>query len=137
MKKLKDKFKSVRFRLFIVLCVVIMFLVMCLVAINSLILGNFYIYSKTNTIKEVFAAIDNYYTEPNLDIDLDEELKKISFRNNFDILIRTDSNLILFSTDRNFWANLNMIENNKEYIENEKNIIIKHTTTHKDKNNLI
>jgi len=125
MKKLKDKFKSVRFRLFIVLCVVIMFLVMCLVAINSLILGNFYIYSKTNTIKEVFAAIDNYYTEPNLDIDLDEELKKISFRNNFDILIRTDSNLILFSTDRNFWANLNMIENNKEYIENEKNIIFK------------
>ena len=60
MGKLKDKWKSVRFRLFIVLCIVIMFLVICLVTINSLILGNFYLYSKTNTIKDVYQKIYDY-----------------------------------------------------------------------------
>ena len=107
MGKLKDKWKSVRFRLFIVLCIVIMFLVICLVTINSLVLGNFYLYSKTNTIKDVYQKINDYYANPTLDVNLEEELKKIAYRNNFDILIKTDTNLILFSTDRDFLDSLN------------------------------
>ena len=75
MEKLKEKIKSVRFRLFIVLCIVIMFLVICLVVINSLVLGNFYMYSKTNTIKEVYTMINDYYTAPSLTVNLEEELK--------------------------------------------------------------
>ena len=109
MGKLKDKWKSVRFRLFIVLCIVIMFLVICLVTINSLILGNFYLYSKTNTIKDVYQKINDYYANPTLDVNLEEELKKIAYRNNFDILIKTDTNLILFSTDKDFLDSLNRI----------------------------
>ena len=109
MRKLKDKWKSVRFKLFVVLCIVIMFLVICLVTINSLVLGNFYLYSKTNTIKEVYQKINDYYANPTLDVNLEEELKKIAYRNNFDILIKTDTNLILFSTDRDFLDSLNRI----------------------------
>lgn len=109
MGELKDKWKSVRFRLFIVLCIVIMFLVICLVTINSLILGNFYLYSKTNTIKDVYQKINDYYANPTLDVNLEEELKKIAYRNNFDILIKTDTNLILFSTDKDFLDSLNRI----------------------------
>lgn len=109
MGKLKDKWKSVRFRLFIVLCIVIMFLVICLVTVNSLVLGNFYLYSKTNTIKDVYQKINDYYTNPTLDVNLEDELKKIAYRNNFDILIKTDTNLSLFSTDRDFLESLNRI----------------------------
>ena len=109
MEKIKEKLKSVRVRLFITLCVVIMFLVLCLITINSLVLENFYMYSKTKTIKEVYQKINQYYENPNLDYNLENELKKIAFRNNFDILIKTDTNLILFSTDKDFLDNLNKI----------------------------
>ncbi len=107
MKNLKSKLKSVRFRLFIVLCIITMFLVICLVSINNLVLGNFYLYSKTRTIKDVYQKINDYYTTPSLDVNLEEELKKIAYKNNFDILIKTDTNLILFSTDKDFLESLN------------------------------
>ena len=60
MKKLKEKLKSVRVRLFVILCIIIMFLVSCLVLINSLVLENFYMYSKTNTVKKVYEKINQY-----------------------------------------------------------------------------
>ena len=70
---LKEKLKSVRVRLFLTLCVVVIALVICLIAVNSLVLENFYIYSKTNTIKELYNKINDYYEEPNLDISLETE----------------------------------------------------------------
>ena len=91
MEKLKDKFKSVRFRLFAVLCAVIIFLVLCLILINSIVLENFYVYSKTNTVKKLYQKIDNYYASPNLNTNLENELRRSAFINNFDILIKTDT----------------------------------------------
>ena len=111
MKKLKEKLKSVRVRLFFTLCVIIMFLVLCLVIINNLVLENFYMYSKTKAIKEAYKRINDYYAEPSLEYNLENEIRKIAYRNNFDILIKTDTNLILFSTDRDFLDNINQITN--------------------------
>ena len=107
---LKEKLKSVRVRLFLTLCVVVIALVICLIAVNSLVLENFYIYSKTNTIKELYNKINDYYEEPNLDISLETELKKVAFRNNFDILIKADTDLILFSTNKDFLSNITAVE---------------------------
>ena len=59
--KLKNNFKSVRFKLFLTLCVVIAIIVLCLVAINSIVLESFYLYSKTRTVKLVYQKINNYY----------------------------------------------------------------------------
>lgn len=121
---LKEKLKSVRFRLFSILCVVVILLVICLIAINSLVLENFYIYSKTNTIKEVYNKINDYYEEPTLEMNLETELKKIAFRNNFDILIKSDTDLILFSTNKDFLSNITSIENKyKTYFEERKNLL--------------
>ena len=127
MEKIKEKLKSVRVRLFITLCIVIMFLVVCLVIINSLVLENFYMYSKTKTIKEVYRKINQYYTTPSLEYNLESELKKIAYRNNFDILIKTDTNLILFSTDKDFLDNLNRITDITKMQENlaKTNLIYK------------
>ena len=124
MIKLKEKLKSVRFRLFLILCIVIMLLVICLVTINSLVLENFYIYSKTNTIKEIYNKINNYYKDPDLQINLESELKKIAFRNNFDILIQSDTDLILFSTNKDFLASIELIKDKyKTKIEERKNLL--------------
>lgn len=137
MNKLKEKLKSVRFRLFMILCIIVTLLVIGLVIINSLVLGNFYMYSKTNTIKEVYNKINNYYLEPNLKTNLENELKKIAFKNNFDILIKTDTNLILFSTNRDFLSNINLLkpiqgEEENEIIYKDQNMTIKRID---DKNN--
>ena len=112
MKKLKEKFKSVRFRLFAVLCAVIIFLVLCLIIINNFVLENFYVYSKTNTVKKLYNQINNYYTSPTLNVSIENELRKTAFINNFDILIKTDTDLILFTTDRDFLSSLNRINDN-------------------------
>ena len=121
---LKEKLKSVRIRLFLILCVVVITLVICLIAVNSLVLENFYIYSKTNTIKELYNKINNYYEEPTLDISLETELKKAAFRNNFDILIKADTDLILFSTNKDLLSNITSIENKtKTHFEERKNLL--------------
>ena len=121
---IKEKLKSVRVKLFLVLCVVTILLVICLIAINSLVLENFYIYNKTNTIKEVYNKINKYYKDPDLAINLETELKKIAFRNNFDILIQSDTDLILFSTNKDFLSSIEVAkEKYKTYLEERKNLI--------------
>lgn len=124
MEKLKDKFKSVRFRLFAVLCAVIVFLVLCLILINSIVLENFYVYSKTNTVKKLYYKIDSYYTSPNLSTNLENELRRSAFINNFDILIKTDTDLILFTTDRDFLSSLNRIQSSNQLKEQEGSAIL-------------
>ena len=121
---IKEKLKSVRVKLFLVLCVVTILLVICLIAINSLVLENFYIYNKTNTIKEVYNKINKYYKDPDLAINLETELKKIAFRNNFDILIQSDTDLILFSTNKDFLSSIEVAkEKYKTYLEERKNLL--------------
>ena len=106
------------------LCVVTILLVICLIAINSLVLENFYIYNKTNTIKEVYNKINKYYKDPDLAINLETELKKIAFRNNFDILIQSDTDLILFSTNKDFLSSIEVAkEKYKTYLEERKNLL--------------
>ena len=103
---------------------VIILLVICLIAINSLVLENFYIYNKTNTIKEVYNKINKYYKDPDLAINLETELKKIAFRNNFDILIQSDTDLILFSTNKDFLSSIEVAkEKYKTYLEERKNLL--------------
>ncbi len=81
-------------------------------------------YSKTKTIKEVYHKINQYYTKPSLEYNLENELKKIAFKNNFDILIKTDTNLIIFSTDKDFLESLTNITNMLEMqIINKANVI--------------
>ena len=121
---IKEKLKSVRVKLFLVLCVVTILLVICLIAINSLVLENFYIYNKTNTIREVYNKINKYYKDPDLAINLETELKKIAFRNNFDILIQSDTDLILFSTKKDFLSSIEVAkEKYKTYLEERKNLL--------------
>ena len=74
MEEIKLKFKSVRFKLFFTMCVVILVIILSLVLINSIVLENFYIYSKTATIKQVYQKVNDYYNTENTNVDLETEL---------------------------------------------------------------
>ena len=109
MEKLRERLKSVRFKLFLVMCVVIAFIILCLILVNSIVLETFYMYSKTNTVRAVYSRINDYYSSNNTNIDLDEELKNIAFKNNFDIVIQADNNIIVFSTNRDFISSIDQV----------------------------
>ncbi len=114
MAKSKSYFKSVRFRLFFTMCVVIAIIVLCLVAINSVVLKTFYLYSKVHTLRNLYDKINTYYNLNNNTNTIEDELRRIAFNNNFDIFIKTDENLIVFSTDRNLYSLIDMITNSKK-----------------------
>ena len=133
MEEIKLKFKSVRFKLFFTMCVVILVIILSLVLINSIVLENFYIYSKTATIKQVYQKENDYYNTENTNVDLKTELKKIAYKNNFDILIKTDTSLIIFTSDREFLSSTYILKDineikSKSIEENETKINVKVTT---------
>ena len=133
MEEIKLKFKSVRFKLFFTMCVVILVIILSLVLINSIVLENFYIYSKTATIKQVYQKVNDYYNTENTNVNLETELKKIAYKNNFDILIKTDTNLIIFTSDREFLSSTYILKDineikSKSIEENETKINVKVTT---------
>lgn len=130
MDKIKDKFKSVRLKLFFIMCVVILIIVLFLILINSIVLENFYIYSKTATIKQVYQKVNNYYASENPNINLETELKKIAYKNNFDILIKTDTNLIIFTSDKEFLSSTYILKDINEITRENIN------TQNDKKNNL-
>ena len=130
MDKIKDKFKSVRFKLFFIMCVVILIIVLFLILINSIVLENFYIYSKTATIKQVYQKVNNYYASENPNINLETELKKVAYKNNFDILIKTDTNLIIFTSDKEFLSSTYILKDINEITRENIN------TQNDKKNNL-
>ena len=109
MAKIKSNFKSVRFKLFFTMCLVIALIVLCLVVINSVVLRSFYLYSKIDSLKNVYAKINNYYNSNSTSSSLDEELRRIAFNNNYDIFIRTESNMIVFSTDKDLYSAINIL----------------------------
>ena len=109
MAKPKNHFRSVRFKLFFTMCIVIAIIVLCLVAINSIVLESFYLYSKTNTVRDVYNKINNYYNSNYSSSNIEQELRRIAFNNNFDIFIKTDQNIIAFSTDRDLYSIINII----------------------------
>ena len=122
MEKLKSNFKSVRFKLFFIMCIIIAVIVLCLVAINSVVLESFYLYSKTKTVRNVYTKINNYYNMNGNDENLEEELRRIAFNNNFDIFIETNENVIVFSTDKDLYTTINLITNARNNL-NDDNII--------------
>ena len=122
MEKQKKHFQSVRFKLFLTMCVTITIIVLCLVIINSVVLGSFYMYSKTRTVRNVYNRINAFYNNNGNDNSIEDELRRIAFNNSFDIFIETQENVIVFSTDKDLYTTINMITNAKNS-SNDVNVI--------------
>src|SRR5574344_2450583 len=110
MAKINDKLKSIRVKLFLTLCVIIVLAVLLLVLINSVVLEKFYIYSKARTVKQVYDEINQYYSDnstssENIDKELQDKIKIIALNNNLEILLKTKDNIKIVA------ANSNDIEN--------------------------
>lgn len=106
MKEIKNKFKSIRVRLFLSLCLIIILIISFLIIINNVVLETFYTYSKTKDVVAAYNVINTYYNSNqngNITVNstIETELNKIALRNEFDILIKTEQNILVFSSDKN------------------------------------
>ena len=103
-------FKSIRTRLFISLCVIVILIVLILIFLNNFVLRQFYEYNKEKQLQDVYETINNYYNEGNSETDLKDELDKIAINNNFDILIRSDENVSVYSSNKDYYSTLGDME---------------------------
>ena len=101
MEKIKNALKSVRVKLFLMLSLIILLIILFLILVNNFVFGQFYLYSKTKDLKEVYEVINDYYNEP-VDIDINSELEKLAINNNFDILIKDDDDINVFTSNKDF-----------------------------------
>ena len=146
MEKLKNRFESVRLRLFFSLCIVVILIIIFLIIINSVVLESVYLYSKTNKLKIACKKVNDLYNtveiNKNTDIDIEKELYNISAKNDFDIIIKNSENILTFSSDRNFSTTIDKINeiivnnqtrpivpnennNNESIIYKQKNTVIR------------
>lgn len=116
MKKKKNKMKSVRMRLFLTLSIAIIVMILVLILTNSIVLETFYIYSKVFNVKQSYEEINRLYEE-NIIINT-SELDKIAEKNNFELLIQIDDNVVIYATNQEF---VNLINRNKEVTRMQSN----------------
>lgn len=104
MKKKQNPFKSVRVKLFLTLSLVILLIILFLILVNNFVFGQFYLYSKKQTLKSVYQTVNNYYNKEESG-DIETQLEQIAIQNNFDILIRNDQNNVnVYTSNKDFYS---------------------------------
>ena len=95
--------KSVRVKLFLTLSLVILVIISFLIIVNNFVFGQFYLYSKRQTLKSVYQTVNDYYNNQE-NGDLESQLEQIAIQNNFDILIRNDQNINVYTSNKDFYS---------------------------------
>ena len=103
MKKKQNPLKSVRLKLFITISLVILLIIMFLILVNNFVFGQFYLYSKRQALKSVYATVNDYYNNGKTN-DLETQLEQIAIQNNFDILIRNEQNVNVYTSNKDFYS---------------------------------
>ena len=98
--------KSIRTRLFLSLCIIVLSIIIGLIWLNSIVLSKFYEYNKERQLKEVYSIINNYYNNESTSDAFLGELDKIAINNNFDILVISTENISIYSSNKDFYSTL-------------------------------
>ena len=111
MQKIKGSLQSVRMKLFFTLSITVIVIIVFLILLNNVVLESFYIYSKEKTLIDTYNSINAYYKNASVNNSdtMELELEKEAIKNNFDILIKTDKNISIYSSNRDFISSLNDI----------------------------
>ena len=97
-------FKSIRTKLFLSLCIIVIAIIISLILLNNFVLRKFYEYNKEKQLENVYQTINEYYNDDSSQKNLSDELDKIAINNNFDILIRSDENVSIYSSNKDFYS---------------------------------
>ena len=126
LEKLKKRFESVRVRLFVSISIVILLIIFFLILLNNVVLETFYLYSKQKTLKSVYEQINEYYNNPQNNTNLEEKLERISINNNFDILIKDNENISIYTSNRDFFYTIGKINEMENQLTSRNNEILEY-----------
>ena len=120
--EIKKAFSSVKVKLFFTLSLTILVIIVFLIMVNNFLLGNFYLYSKEQTLKSVYELINDYYIDPTQYVNIETELEKMSVKNNFDILIKDNNGINVYTTNKGFTSVIGTINDIIKEFNNGKEI---------------
>ena len=118
LNSLRYKTKSIRIRLFLILSITILTIIVALILMNNIILKSFFLYSKEQTLLDVYNQINEFYKNPEDSDKMKDELQTQDVNNNFDILIQKENYINVYTSNREF--GLSNIEINKILEESNK-----------------
>lgn len=135
MDRLKQKLNSLRVRLFLTLGMAVIIIIVVLILLNNVVLESFYLYSKQNSLKDIYTKINSYYKNAQTNMDIEKELANIAISNNFDILLKTDAGISIYTSNEDFLSTINDINDmasnqnvdRRDLLFARKNITIKRT----------
>ena len=122
LNKIKDVLSSVKVKLFLTLSTTVLLIILFLIIVNNFALEKFYLYKKQNTLKSVYESLNDYYKTPGQDNDLQTELEKLSIKNNFDILIKDNNGINLYTTNKNFSTVIGSINDILDKVQDGKEL---------------
>ena len=123
---MEKSLRSLRVKLFITLCIVVIIIIAFLILLNNFVLETFYLYSKQKDLMEVYKSINEYYTNSDSKIDIELELEKAALNNDFDIIIKTNTGMTVYTSNKDFSSTIgtiNEIENSAMSWWGHKNIL--------------
>ncbi len=103
MSKIRNSLKSVRVKLFITLSLVILAIITFLILVNNFVFGQYYLYSKTKALESLYEVVNDYYNNEQTG-DISSKLEKTAIQNNFDILIKDDQNVNVYTSNKDFFS---------------------------------
>ena len=114
------------------LSLVILLIFIFLILVNNFVLGRFYLYSKRQTLKSVYRTVNDYYNNDKSE-NFEEKLEQIAIQNNFDILIRNNENVNIYTSNKDFYSTFGQMNEMTsrfnigvgELIEQSDNFVIK------------
>ena len=109
MGRLTKTIKSVRGKLFFTLCVIVLSIILFLIIVNSFVLEKYYQYAKSNQLKIVHKMINSYFNGEIQINNLEDELDKISIKNNFDIIITNKEEAAIYLSNKDFLSNMKVV----------------------------
>ena len=109
MVKLSKQAKTVRGKLFFIMCIVVLSIILFLILVNSFVLEKYYQYTKSNQLKSLYNNINDYYNSDNPATNFKDELDRVAIKNNFDIIIKYENDKAVYLSNKDFLSNIRVI----------------------------
>lgn len=128
---MKMGLKSIRMKLFLTLTITVVVIIFFLILINNVVLETYYMYTKQNNLLRVYEKVNQYYNDNVENVDIELELEKVAISNNFDIVLKTNEDISIYSSNKNFLETLGQINTldqsttSKDMVYSKENVQIK------------
>ena len=121
----KEKVRSMQFKLFATLCISTALVVFIIIIVNNIILEGVYKYAKIQVAKNLCTKLNEYY-QSSYEYNIDSELRQIEIKNNIEILIQDEQKQTIYFGNKDILETVNILDKiPSTLIEKENNIQIR------------